>query len=95
MGTALLAFPSLLGIYAMVYLYITNISFWSIESYLLVILSLTTVGYDLYTVRQGTFKKWTERFTKFDENFKIGRTPKQLLFFNLKNLNSKYFSLGV
>ena len=78
MGTALLAFPSLLGIYAMVYLYITNISFWSIESYLLVILSLTTVGYDLYTVRQGTLKKWTEHFTRFDENFNIGRTPEPL-----------------
>ena len=29
MGLALLGFPSLLGIYAMVYLYVTNISFWT------------------------------------------------------------------
>ena len=59
MGMALLGFPSLLGIYAMVYLYITNtISFWSTESYLLVILSLLTVGYDLYFTNLWNTSFW-------------------------------------
>ena len=42
----------------MVYLYITNISFWSTESYLLVILSLITVGYDLYFVSFWNSSFW-------------------------------------
>jgi len=58
MGLALLGFPSLLGIYAMVYLYITNISFWTSESYFLVILSLITVGYDLYFVSFWNTSFW-------------------------------------
>ena len=58
MGMALLGFPSLLGIYAMVYLYIINISFWSIESYLLATLSLITVGYDLYFTSMWNSSFW-------------------------------------
>ena len=58
MGLALLGFPSLLGIYAMVYLYVTNISFWTSESYFLVILSLITVGYDLYFVSFWNTSFW-------------------------------------
>ena len=49
LGITLLGFPSLLGIYAMVYLYIINISLWSIESYILVILVCFTLIYDLYS----------------------------------------------
>ena len=53
MGMCLLAFPSLLGIYAMAHLYITNISGWfSAESNVLATLSALTLGFDLYYTSQ-------------------------------------------
>ena len=59
MGMALLGFPSLLGIYAMVYLYITNITFWSTESYLLgVQVRNMKMVFNIYgTWRRVTFEK--------------------------------------
>ena len=58
-GMALLGFPSLLGIYAMAYLYISNVSGWSNESYILVVLVCVTLGYDLYyTFGWGTSFHW-------------------------------------
>ena len=59
MGMVLLAFPSLLGIYAMVYLYIVNVSGWSSESWVLFILVCLTLGWDLYyTMGWGTSFQW-------------------------------------
>ena len=34
-GMVMFAFPSLLGIYAMAYLYISNVSGWTFESYII------------------------------------------------------------
>ena len=59
LGMVLLAFPSLLGIYAMAYLYITNVSGWSMESYVLAGLVCFTLGWDLYyTMGWGTSFQW-------------------------------------
>ena len=59
MGMLLLAFPSLLGIYAMAYLYILNVSGWSNESWILFVLICLTLGWDLYyTMGWGTGFQW-------------------------------------
>ena len=59
MGMVLLAFPSLLGIYGMVYLYITNVSGRSSESWILSVLVCLTLGWDLYyTMGWGTSFQW-------------------------------------
>jgi|ERR1712130_585655 len=58
-GMLVLGFPSLLGVYAMAYLYIINVSGWSIETYILIILSIVTLYCDLYyTLGWGTNFKW-------------------------------------
>ena len=60
MGMCLLALPSLMGIYAMAHLYITNVSGWfSAESNALAALSALTLGFDLYYTSQwGTSFFW-------------------------------------
>ena len=52
-GMCLLAFPSLLGIFAMAHVYITSVSGWlTAESNTLAILSAFTLGFDLYYTSQ-------------------------------------------
>ena len=48
LGMVLLAFSSLLGIYARAYLFIRDVSGWSNESYILILLVSVTLGWDLY-----------------------------------------------
>ena len=47
-GMFMFGFPSLLGIYAMAYLYISNVSGYSMESYIIAVLICFTLCYDLY-----------------------------------------------
>lgn len=61
-GMAMFAFPSLLGIYAMAYLYIYNVSGWTLESYIITALICFTLCYDLYyTLGWGLSFSWHKK----------------------------------
>ena len=61
-GMFMFAFPSLLGIYAMAYLYISNVSGWTLESYIITALICFTLCYDLYyTLGWGLSFSWHKK----------------------------------